>query len=248
MSTAIVTTSWDDGHPLDLRLSEMLAEYGVPATFYFPVERAKRGCMTGDQMREIARSFDIGGHTYHHVNLRRVPVEQAKMEVIDGKQAIEERIGKEVKSFCYPYGEHNRKLIEIVRRAGFIGARTTRCLNRVVRDPFRMGPTVHARDWWFGPYLKDVPASRDIGLFLFMLRGNLLFKGWDDVALGTLDYVLDHGGVWHLYGHSWEIDSNGDWARLRAVLKEVGAQSERGVWMDNTRLIGACRDGLLWRS
>ena len=29
-----VTTSWDDGHRLDLRLAEILDEYQLPATFY----------------------------------------------------------------------------------------------------------------------------------------------------------------------------------------------------------------------
>ena len=30
----IVTTSWDDGHKLDLKLAKLLKKYGVPATFY----------------------------------------------------------------------------------------------------------------------------------------------------------------------------------------------------------------------
>src|SRR5688500_11915407 len=34
---AIVTTSWDDGHPLDIRLAEMLARHGVAGTFYVPL-------------------------------------------------------------------------------------------------------------------------------------------------------------------------------------------------------------------
>ena len=31
MAKAVITTSWDDGHPLDLKLAEMLARYGVPS-------------------------------------------------------------------------------------------------------------------------------------------------------------------------------------------------------------------------
>ncbi len=242
MAKAIVTTSWDDGHPLDLRLAGLLAKYGVPATFYLPVERAKRGCMSPDEMREIGRSFDVGGHTYHHVSLRKVPAGEASEEIIGGKRRLEDIVGRELISFCYPYGEYNDRVVKTVKEAGFIGARTTECLNRSVRDLFRMGPTVHAKDWWFGPYVKHSVASRNIGLLLFMLRSNLLSKGWDDVALGLLDFIIDHGGVWHLYGHSWEIGSNGDWARLERVLHGISVRSERVLRMDNSQLMRACTD------
>jgi hypothetical protein len=30
---AYITTSWDDGHPLDLRVAELLAKYGLKDTF-----------------------------------------------------------------------------------------------------------------------------------------------------------------------------------------------------------------------
>ena len=32
-----ITTSWDDGHPLDLRVAELLAKYGLQGTFYVPM-------------------------------------------------------------------------------------------------------------------------------------------------------------------------------------------------------------------
>src|SRR4051794_21779274 len=31
-----ITTSWDDGHPLDIRIAELLAKYDLPGTFYIP--------------------------------------------------------------------------------------------------------------------------------------------------------------------------------------------------------------------
>lgn len=30
----IITTSWDDGHPLDLKIAELLDKYGINGTFY----------------------------------------------------------------------------------------------------------------------------------------------------------------------------------------------------------------------
>ena len=240
MEKAIVTTSWDDGHPLDLKLAEMLGKYDIPATFYIPIERAKRGCMNPDEIREIGESFDIGGHTYHHVKLPRVSIEEAEKEIVERKNRLEEITGRELLSFCYPYGRFNDRVISIVKGAGFIGARTMNSLTRRIRDPFRMGTTVCAANWWFAPYIKHSMTSRDLRLFGFMLRSNLFFKGWDRIALETLDFVVKNGGVWHLWGHSWEIDSNNDWGRLEEVLREIRALSKEARKMDNSQLIRIC--------
>ena len=33
--------------------------------------------------------------------------------------------------------------------------------------------------------------------------------------------VKSKGGVFHLWGHSWEVDANDDWGRPRSILKEI---------------------------
>jgi hypothetical protein len=35
------------------------------------------------------------------------------------------------------------------------------------------------------------------------------------------DQVLREGGLWHLYGHSWEIEQGGLWAGLAEMLDYV---------------------------
>ena len=47
------------------------------------------------------------------------------------------------------------------------------------------------------------------------------FKTWDIIAKKSLDYVLVNGGIWHLWGHSWEIDENNHWELLDDVLEYV---------------------------
>jgi hypothetical protein len=32
-----ITTSWDDGHPSDLRVAELLIKHGLRGTFYVPM-------------------------------------------------------------------------------------------------------------------------------------------------------------------------------------------------------------------
>jgi len=239
MDKAIVTTSWDDGHPLDLKLAELLHKYDVPATFYIPIDSVERDCMSPQQIREVARSFDIGGHTYHHLVLTEIPLQEAEKEIVEGKKRLEDIIGRGVVSFCYPRGKYNNEVIDIVRRAGFIGARTTKSAARSIKNPFRMGTTAYASGWHFGlsPYFKHAIASQDFGLFSFMLKKNLLMNSWDRVAVKTLDFVVQDGGIWHLWGHSWSIEDNNNWAKLERLLREVSVLSGKALKLSNSQLL-----------
>ncbi len=61
--------------------------------------------MTWDQVRDAARrGFAIGAHTVTHPILTRIPIEQARREIDDGKAAIEAEIGADVTAFAYPNG------------------------------------------------------------------------------------------------------------------------------------------------
>lgn len=239
MDEAIITTSWDDGHPLDLKLAELLKKYDVPATFYIPVDNIERECMNPQQIREIAQSFDIGGHTYHHVNLTGISPKEAEREIVEGKKELEEIIGREVVSFCYPKGKFNGEVINVVEKAGFIGARTTKSATRSIKDPFKMGTTAYASYWHFGlaPYFRHAMTSRDFGLFCFMLKNNLLLNSWDKIAIRTLDFVVNNGGIWHLWGHSWSIEDNNNWVRLEKIFRSIDALSNDVRKMSNSQLL-----------
>ena len=237
MDEVIITTSWDDGHPLDLKLAELLKKYNVPATFYIPISYAKRGCMNPQQIRGIAERFDVGGHSYHHIRLTKISPKEAERELNDGKKEMQEITGKEVISLSYPYGNFNNGLIRVARDAGFIGARTVMLLTRTIRDPFQEGTMVNARNWWFTHYMLHSLASRDTKLFNFVLKKNLFFKSWDRIAIETLNFVAENGGIWHLWGHSWEVDENNDWERLERVFRRVSALSNRVIRMDNSQLL-----------
>ena len=80
-------------------------------------------------------------------------------------------------------------------------------------------------------------ASQDVRLFAFLLRNNLFFAGWDRIAIETLDFVVDNGGVWHLWGHSWEINNHNDWGRLEGVLRRISMLPKEVRRMNNSQLM-----------
>lgn len=87
----------------------------------------------------LAAGMDIGAHTRRHVDLSRCDAETARDEISGSKQDLERLLGIEVRSFCYPYGEHRAEHATMARAAGYHWA-TTIVSSRVRADddPLRM--------------------------------------------------------------------------------------------------------------
>lgn len=234
---ACITTSWDDGHRLDMKLAELLHKYNVPATFYIPIDYPRKKSLTDKEIEQIAESFDVGGHTYHHVRLSEIPTENARIEIEEGKKRLEDIVDREPLSFAYPYGAFNGAVAEMVKQAGYIGARNVNLLTRRWNNPFRMSTTVNAVDLSPIRYTRDSLSSPDISFFSFILKNNLLFKNWYEIAIRTLDFIITHGGTWHMWGHSWEIDIHDAWGRLEEILKKINDLPAEVHRVNNSQLL-----------
>jgi hypothetical protein len=198
---AIVTTSWDDGDPKDGRLAELLCEFDIQGTF--------------------AERFEVGAHTVTHPELTALDGAELEREIGQSKSMLQDVLGKEVPMFCYPRGLHNRQVRRAVMEAGFRGARTTAQFRvRVDSDPWRLPVTLQAFPHSLGVRVRHGLRSRN-----FRGLGNLFRLGarrsWVDLACAFFERVVHAGGVWHLWGHSWEIDRYGVWSDLRTVLARV---------------------------
>ena len=53
-----------------------------------------------------------------------------------------------------------------------------------------------------------------------------IYWNWDLLAMTMFDQVLTTGGVFHLWGHSWEIEHNKGRARLERVLSYIVNRSD----------------------
>jgi peptidoglycan/xylan/chitin deacetylase (PgdA/CDA1 family) len=62
--------------------------------------------MTWEQLREMAAAgMEIGSHTYSHPSLLHLSEEDVEWELATSKQTIEDRIGRPVRGFAYPFGK-----------------------------------------------------------------------------------------------------------------------------------------------
>jgi peptidoglycan/xylan/chitin deacetylase (PgdA/CDA1 family) len=210
-----ITTSWDDGHPLDTRLAELLVKHGLPATFYVPM-RTFRGVMSPAELRRLSALFEIGGHTRNHRDLRTLPPVVSRNEIKHSKDFIEQITSLPCRSFCFPLGRFRSKHLEEVRDAGFTLARTVELMSldtpRLVKGLWLMPTTMQAESIGIPAHVKNILKRRRAGNLLHYSRTR---KGsWLATLESILELAIKRGGVVHLWGHSWEIEQNSDWETL----------------------------------
>jgi Predicted xylanase/chitin deacetylase len=72
---------------------------------------------------------EFGSHSLTHKDLTRLKREEMEREIFDSKKIIEDKTGKEVKFFCYPYGFYNKEVIKLLEKSGYKGAVVNRKRN-----------------------------------------------------------------------------------------------------------------------
>ncbi|MGO4714311.1 polysaccharide deacetylase family protein [Bradyrhizobium sp. 2TAF24] len=237
-SPVYMTTSWDDGHPADLRVAALLTKYGIAGTFYVP-EATDRDTLSAVQLRELASAFEIGAHTLHHVDLTRVANDIAWQEIVGSKSWVEDHTGVPCVCFCPPIGHYAGVHIQMVRRAGYLGLRTTEFLSLDVPRPqaglLLMPTTVQAFPHGLVSFTRNAVKRFALAqLWRYVVHG--CPAEWPTLAELLLHDAVVHGGVFHLWGHSWEIQDLRQWQRLDDVLRFMGSLAYRIPAVTNGQL------------
>jgi peptidoglycan/xylan/chitin deacetylase (PgdA/CDA1 family) len=229
----VVTTSWDDGHVDDVRLAELLKKYGIAGTFYISpenVELSPEERLNIEQLQHLATSFEIGAHTLTHRHLPTLSDEDAVRDIVGSKDSLEQIAGRPVESFCYPAGKYEPRHVLMAQNAGFRIARTVQRFIFNVEHPFECGTSIHTYDHWSDTWSLLRYARFNPILFL------KLYHHWDRQAIHMFDRVQKTGGVFHLWGHSWELAQRDGWKRLENVLAYI-AHKEGVVYVTNGELV-----------
>ena len=223
--SAVITTSWDDGHPMDLRLAELLARYGLKGTFYIPVADPLVPRMSRAQIREVARmGMEIGSHTQTHPRIHRLEEAAVLRELRESKAYLEDLLGLEVPAFCYPEGKFSNRNLALIDQAGYKLARTTVGFRTDLGFDPRLMP-VGLQFWRHSrrTLLQHALVQRNFRGAANWMR---LWKGEHDperLAESMLQHIRKAGGVLHIWGHSWELEQGGLWLALEETLKRMSA-------------------------
>ncbi len=88
--------------------------------------KVKKPLMDWEEIKFLVKEgFEIGSHTITHPFLTKIPEKTAKSEIEDSKKMLEDKLGIQINTFCYPYGDYNEKIKDMVINAGYKMAFTT---------------------------------------------------------------------------------------------------------------------------
>jgi peptidoglycan/xylan/chitin deacetylase (PgdA/CDA1 family) len=73
----------------------------------------------------LSAGHAIGSHSLTHARLTRLTLRDAREEIFGSKKKLEDDFGVPVEHFCYPYGDWNEAVRELVMEAGYRTACTT---------------------------------------------------------------------------------------------------------------------------
>ncbi len=235
----IFTTSWDDGHPLDLRVGEILSQHGFQGTFYVPISnREGLPVLQSGEIQRLGETFEIGSHTIDHRYLRTVGAADARRQIAGGKEQLEQILGHGVSGFCYPGGHYAAQDRQMVIDAGFAYARTgANFYGAVPPDRFSVPTTIqfypHTRDALIRNFLSHGDWGRRANLCRVALwRGDLMAR-----LQAVLDHVCAYGGVFHLWGHSWELEAFDGWRQLERFLAHAAERVPQGGRLTNRQTV-----------
>jgi peptidoglycan-N-acetylglucosamine deacetylase len=227
----IVTTSWDDGDVLDERVADLLDKHGIRGTFYL-ARSFRPNRLPEKNIRALAKRHEIGAHTLSHPDLTVLSRAAKRNEIEGSKKWLEDITGETVAMFCYPFGRFDADVKTLVAEAGFKGARTARQFVVVPpTDRFELSTTLQVH-----PALVRRDTAWDLGACLFRSpsghghwRPSLgvaaaILRDWPRFAeiLFRLS-IREVGHIFHLWGHSWEIEATNMWRHLDSFLTFVSS-------------------------
>lgn len=98
-----------------------------------------------------ARGHEIAAHSMSHPVLTRVESGELPEEVSGARERLEGFVGSPVRTFCYPNGDFDARVLATLGNGGFSSALSTRQgLNRHGENPFTLARVFIEEDWFRG--------------------------------------------------------------------------------------------------
>ena len=211
--TKAFTTSWDDGASEDIRLVQLMREYGIKGTFnlnsamfggFFELDGRPFRNLTLQQVKQlyIPNGMEVAVHGALHRELSAEPDQTVLWELISDRKALEQIADCPVHGMAYPYGRYNDRTMDI---AGSLGIK----------------------------YARTIRENRDFSLPENWMEFSVTCHFGDRDAVSLIRRFLNEqperdaffGGIW---GHSYEIQQLDAWEEVEELFAMVSGKND--IW------------------
>ena len=212
-----LTLSYDDGVDTDIRMIDLMEKYGIKCTFnisagLFNPEDAVRAegqiyfRLPKSQAVELYRHplCEVATHGYTHPHLNQIPLHLVMNEIMDDRRGLEECFGGVIRGHAYPYGRYTDQVVDVLKMAGIVYARTPKCHHtfQLPDDWMRMGATCTHTD----PRLEE------------------LTKKFVHEAVSE----KEHGWLFYMFGHTYEFRRDNNWDVIENFAAYMGRREN--IW------------------
>lgn len=211
--TKALTLSYDDGVSEDVRMIELMRQYGIKGTFnlnsgLYRREDDKNAPQFPRRMteREIYDTFaesgmEVAVHGFKHLHLTEVSFDEADEDVRTDRLNLEKLFKRPIHGMAYPFGPWNDMTIEVLRKNGIYYSRTTHSTHDFgfPENWLVLHPTCHHND------------SR-------------LFELADEFISAEPSKPI----MFYLWGHTYEFDHDNNWERIIEFFEKIGGRSD--IW------------------
>lgn len=139
-----IILTFDDGYTdAYYNAFPILQKYGFGGTFFIITDYIIYGNpkhATWEQIIEMHNAgMDIQSHSRSHPDLRGQPETELLWQILGSREAIEARMDKQVRFFCYPSGRYDANTIRVLQQYGYWAAVTTEYgATHSTEDPFTL--------------------------------------------------------------------------------------------------------------
>lgn len=196
-----LTLSYDDVTDHNIKFIELLEKFNIKCTFNLNGSRLLSDNV--DTKLYDNPLLEVSTHGFTHPIYTKMPTSAAMIEIIKDRQTLEEIFDRIIRGHAYPYGCNSEDIMEILKQAGIVYARTVQS-HRSFKLPenwLRWGATCHHKD----PELS-----------------NLTDKFLND-EVGNKD-----GFLFYLWGHAHEFPNDNNWNVIEEFFQRVANRDD--IW------------------
>jgi hypothetical protein len=241
----IFTTSWDDANVLDYKLIKTIKENNpqIKGTVYVPILSKYRNTLDSD-IKNLSEFFEIGCHTLDHRDLSKSSIKEIENQLSLSQRHLSELLKKDINAFCFPFGKYSKESVEIAKKYFKTGRIVSQNFSEgIIENDFLLHTSIqvctHSKEITekLNFEIKNVGSiSQKIlpKLKNIKLDNNNNYK-WLDIAKLVFNEVKNTKSVFHLWGHSWEIEKQNLWQELGDFMRFVSTHKDI-IYLDNSSL------------
>ncbi len=205
-----ISARWDDRHPNNLKMHELMTKYGWKGTFYLndPRPEQKQEWARNHELKLLPGGCSIGVHGSGHRKLPELPPEEMFREFALNRALLEANSDRPINTHAYAFGlfadkdkpEIARQIHEIFFRSGLLHS----VYAWSIKPEYGMRPTDRATGLQFSPgdsktkrekFIKDMESSlnktwflKDIPCIFMGVHARQQGEDWAELEAGIAQY------------------------------------------------------------